>query len=69
MGIDARLLVRKLNLDVEDLYGYRAGEATDATPPLSAVAADDPQEFLTEPSPAPPAAQAGEMVDQGRRSR
>jgi ferredoxin len=66
MGIDARLLVRKLNLDVEDLYGYRAGEATDAVPPLSAFAADDPQEFLTEPSPAVP---AGETMDPGRRSR
>jgi len=69
MGIDARLLVRKLNLDVEDLYGYRAGEAADAVPPLSAFAADDPQEFLTEPSPASPAAQAGETANQGRRSR
>jgi ferredoxin len=69
MGIDARLLVRKLNLDVEDLYGYRAGEAADAVPPLSAFAADDPQEFLTEPSPASPAAQAGQTANQGRRSR
>jgi hypothetical protein len=49
MGIDVRLLVRKLNLEVEDLYGYRPGEAIDATPPLSAFAMDDPQEFLTEP--------------------
>ena len=49
MGLDVRLLVRKLNLEVEDLYGYRPGEAVDATPPLSAFAMDDPQEFLTEP--------------------
>ncbi|MCX5676590.1 MAG: 4Fe-4S dicluster domain-containing protein [Planctomycetota bacterium] len=49
MGIDVRLLVRRLNLEVEDLYGYRPGEAIDATPPLSAFAMDDPQEFLTEP--------------------
>jgi len=49
MGLDVRLLVRKLNLDVEDLYGYRPGEAIEGTPPLSAFAMDDPQEFLTEP--------------------
>ena len=49
VGIDPRLLVRKLSLEVEDLYGYRPGEAIDATPPLSAFAMDDPQEFLTEP--------------------
>jgi ferredoxin len=49
MGIDTRLLVRKMNQEVEDLYGYQPGEAADATPPLSAFAMDDPQEFLTEP--------------------
>ena len=49
MGIDTRLLVRKMTQEVEDLYGYRAGEAIDATPPLSAFAMDDPQDFLTEP--------------------
>ena len=47
--IDTRLLVRKLSQEVEDLYGYRPGEAIDATPPLSAFAMDDPQDFLTEP--------------------
>ena len=49
MGIDTRLLVRKLSQEVEDLYGYRAGEAIDATPLLSAFDMDDPQDFLTEP--------------------
>jgi ferredoxin len=49
LGIDTRLLVRKLNQKVEDLYGYRSGEAVDATPLLSAFAMDDPQDFLTEP--------------------
>ena len=49
MGIDARLLVRKLNLEVEDLFGYRPGAAVDAAPLLSAFTMDDPQEFLTEP--------------------
>jgi ferredoxin len=49
MGIDVRLLGRKLCREVDDLYGYRPGEATDATPVLSAFAMDDPQDFLTEP--------------------
>lgn len=49
MGIDVRLLGRKMCAEVEDLYGYRAGEATDATPVLSCSAMDDPQEFVTEP--------------------
>lgn len=49
MGIDTRLLVCKLNQEVEDLYGYTPGEAIDKTPPLSDFAMDDPQDFLTEP--------------------
>ena len=48
MGIDTRLLIRKLNQDVEDLYGYTPGESIDATPPLSAFAMSDPEDFLTE---------------------
>jgi ferredoxin len=49
MGIDTRLLMRKLSLEVEALYGYRPGEMIDATPPLSAFSMDDSQAFLTEP--------------------
>ncbi|MBM4036895.1 MAG: 4Fe-4S ferredoxin [Planctomycetes bacterium] len=49
MGIDTRLLARKVNQEVEDLYGYRPGEALDAKPPLADFAADDSQDFLTEP--------------------
>jgi ferredoxin len=49
MGIDVRLLARKLCAEVEDLYGYRSGEAVDAPPVLSSFAMDDPQDFLTEP--------------------
>ena len=49
MGINTRLLIRKLTQEVEDLYGYRAGEAIDATPPLATFTPDDPQDFLTEP--------------------
>jgi ferredoxin len=49
MGIDVRLLERKLCVEVEDLYGYRPGEAIEAAPVLSSFAMDDPQDFLTEP--------------------
>ncbi len=49
MGIDVRLLARKLRMEVEELYGYKAGEAADATPVLSTFDMDDPQDFLTEP--------------------
>ena len=49
VGIDTRLLLRKLSQDVEALYGYRPGEMTDAAPLMSAFSLDDPQEFLTEP--------------------
>ena len=49
MGIDTRLLMRKIALEVEALYRYRPGETTEATPLLSTFAMDDPQDFLTEP--------------------
>lgn len=49
LGIDVRLLSRMLCAEVEDLYGCRPGEAVDAAPLLSSFAADDPQEFVTEP--------------------
>jgi len=49
MGIDVRLLSRKVCVEVEDLYGYRAGEAIEGAPVMSSFAMDDPQEFITEP--------------------
>lgn len=49
VGIDVRLLSRKLSVEVEDLYGYRPGEAMDRVPVLSSFSMDDPQEFITEP--------------------
>jgi len=49
MGIDVRLLERKMCAEVEDLYGYRPGEAIDAAPVLSSFSVDDPQDFITEP--------------------
>ncbi len=49
LGLDVRLLSRKMSQEVEDLYGYRPGEAPDATPVLSTFSLDDPQDFITEP--------------------
>jgi ferredoxin len=49
IGIDSRLLIRKVSQEIETLYGYRPGEKIDATPPLSTFTMDDPQTFLTEP--------------------
>ncbi len=49
MGIDVRLLQRRLAAEVEKLYGYRPGEAAEALPVLSSFAMNDPQDFLTEP--------------------
>ncbi len=49
MGLDVRLLARKLSAEVEDLFGYRPGESSEATPVLSSFAMDDPQDFVTEP--------------------
>jgi ferredoxin len=67
MGLDTCLLARKMSLDVEDLYGYRPGESTDGTPPLSTFSMDDPQEFLTEPSPVTAASgEAGQSKPGGR---
>ncbi len=49
MGIDVRLLIRKMSVEVQDLYGYRPGEAIEAKPVLSSFTMDDPQDFVTEP--------------------
>jgi ferredoxin len=49
MGIDVRLLALKMCAEVEDLFGYRPGEAVDTPPVLSAFSMDDPQDFVTEP--------------------
>jgi ferredoxin len=49
MGIDVRLLSRKLSAEVEDLWGFRPGESVEEAPALSSFAMDDPQDFVTEP--------------------
>jgi ferredoxin len=49
MGLDVRMLARKLSAEVEDLYGYRPGDSAEAVPVLSSFAMDDPQDFVTEP--------------------
>lgn len=40
------LVNRRLAKEVEDRFGYRAGEDLDGAPPLAVFKADDPQEFI-----------------------
>jgi formate dehydrogenase subunit beta len=44
-GIDLRLFLDKLRLDVAELYGYEAGLDPAAKPPLTTYRADDPDDF------------------------
>ncbi|MBM3189724.1 MAG: 4Fe-4S ferredoxin [Chloroflexi bacterium] len=46
MGIDLRLLNRKMAKEVLERYGYRAGLDLEAVPPLATFRPDDPQEFI-----------------------
>ena len=48
MGVNQFLLLRKINKDVEDMYGYSAGLRVEDTPALATFNPDDPQAFLTE---------------------
>ncbi|MGA1790947.1 MAG: 4Fe-4S dicluster domain-containing protein [bacterium] len=48
MGIDLRLLNKKLQKEVRELYGYIPGLDQDASPALGVYKADDPQECITE---------------------
>lgn len=45
-GVNLRLLLDKLRLDVADLFGYEAGTDPEATPPLATYREDDPNEFI-----------------------
>jgi len=46
MGINMRMLTKKLNKDVLDLYGFEAGLQPDAPLPLTTYTIDDPQKFI-----------------------
>jgi formate dehydrogenase (coenzyme F420) beta subunit len=46
MGINMRLLTKKLNKDVLNLYGIEAGMQPDAPLPLTTYTMDDPQKFI-----------------------
>ena len=49
-GINMRLLTRKLNKDVLNLYGVRAGMEQGSALPLTTYAVNDPQNFIVTPS-------------------
>lgn len=46
MHIDLRALVKKLEKDVRELYGYEAGLRLETVPALATFRPDDPQEFI-----------------------
>lgn len=49
MGIDLRTFTHKLVKDAQELFGYTAGVDLDQPPLLMATAADDPEDFITDP--------------------
>ncbi|MBF0509025.1 MAG: 4Fe-4S dicluster domain-containing protein [Deltaproteobacteria bacterium] len=46
VNIPVRLLTKKLNKDVEDLYGFEPGMVPDVRPPLDVYRPDDPGGFI-----------------------
>jgi formate dehydrogenase (coenzyme F420) beta subunit len=46
MGVDLRVLNKKLEGDVEKLFDYKAGLSLEKSPPLAAYKTDDQQEFI-----------------------
>ncbi|MFH0926521.1 MAG: Coenzyme F420 hydrogenase/dehydrogenase, beta subunit C-terminal domain [bacterium] len=50
VGIDLRMLTKKLDKDVRELYGYIAGENLEDIPPLANYKQDDPQGGFTTPT-------------------
>lgn len=46
MGINMRMLTKKLNKDVLELYGLEAGMQPDSPLPLTTYKPDDPQQFI-----------------------
>lgn len=51
MGINMRMLTKKLNKDVLNLYGLEAGMQPDAPLPLTTYTLDDPQKFIVTEAP------------------
>jgi ferredoxin len=45
-GIKMRKLTGKIEKDIRELYGYRAGMELGATPPMSLFKPNDPQDFI-----------------------
>ena len=46
MGIDLRVLNKKLEEEVDEQFGYKTGLALDQLPPMATFKPDDPQEFI-----------------------
>jgi len=46
VGINMRLLTKKLEMDCLNLYGWEAGLSLDNRPPLDTYKPDDPEEFI-----------------------
>lgn len=46
VGIDMRLLTKKLNKDCLDMYGWEAGLSTDTRPALDIYQTNDPEDFI-----------------------
>ena len=46
VGINMRLLTKKLEMDCLNLYGWEAGLTLDNRPPLDTYKPDDPEEFI-----------------------
>jgi hypothetical protein len=46
MGVDLRMLNKKLEGDVEGMFGYKAGLSLEELPPLATYKPEDQQEFI-----------------------
>lgn len=46
MDLDLRLLTKKMEMDIQDMFDYRAGENLESASPLTTYSLDDPQDFI-----------------------
>ncbi len=46
VGINMRILTKKLEMDCKDLYGWESGLTLDERPPLDTYRPDDPEKFI-----------------------